>query len=77
MISYVNEMEINIKYMAEVLTALMDSGYVCLASQDGEPISADTVVIKYVHPDSTGHDFLEVDENSKVIYEGDYDNEED
>ena len=77
MISYVNEMEINIKYMAEVLTALMDSGYVCLVSQDGETVSADTVVIKYVHPDFTGHNFLEVDENGRVIYEGDCDDEED
>lgn len=77
MTSYANEMEIDIKYMAEVLTALMDSGYVCLVSQDGEPVSANVVVIRYVHPDFTGHNFLEVDENGRVIYEGDCDDEED
>ena len=57
---YAQEMEIKIEDMDLVLRALMNAGYQCLVSQDGE--SMDIVIIKYVCPKYTGHCFREIEQ---------------
>ena len=56
--TYAQHMEIKIEDMDKVLLGLMNAGYECLVSQDGE--SMDVVMIDYVNPEYTGHRFEEM-----------------